>query len=94
MNSRPTTACSRRPLAHDGRGSAPALGGQHRSRTVKTFVAQTADQWRKWLDEHHDSESEVWLIFYKLHTGVGGMSLRLLKFGGGSVDDYAICRSF
>ncbi|HEY5546926.1 MAG TPA: hypothetical protein VIK50_12815, partial [Gemmatimonadaceae bacterium] len=23
-----------------------------------------------------------------------GMSLRLLKFGGGSVDDYAICRSF
>jgi hypothetical protein len=22
-----------------------------------------------------------------------GMSLRLLKFGGGSVDDYAICRS-
>ena len=37
---------------------------------MKTFVAQTADQWRKWLDEHHDSESEVWLIFYKLHTGV------------------------
>ena len=46
------------------------MGGQHRSQTVKTFVAQTADQWRKWLDEHHDSESEVWLIFYKLHTGV------------------------
>ena len=37
---------------------------------MKTFIAQTADQWRKWLDEHHDSESEVWLIFYKLHTGV------------------------
>lgn len=37
---------------------------------MKTFVAQTVDQWRKWLDEHHDSESEVWLIFYKLHTGV------------------------
>jgi uncharacterized protein YdeI (YjbR/CyaY-like superfamily) len=29
---------------------------------VKTFVAQTADQWRQWLDEHHDSESEVWLV--------------------------------
>jgi uncharacterized protein YdeI (YjbR/CyaY-like superfamily) len=41
---------------------------------VKTFVAQTADQWRKWLDEHHDSESEVWLIFYKLHTGVGSIA--------------------
>ena len=42
--------------------------------TVKTFVAQTADQWRKWLDEHHDSESEVWLIFYKIHTGVGSIA--------------------
>jgi len=41
---------------------------------VKTFVAQTADQWRKWLDEHHDSESEVWLIFYKVHTGVGSIA--------------------
>ena len=37
---------------------------------MKTFVAKTADQWRKWLDKHHDSESEVWLIFSKLHTGV------------------------
>jgi uncharacterized protein YdeI (YjbR/CyaY-like superfamily) len=37
---------------------------------VKTFVARTADQWRKWLDEHHDSESEVWLVFHKRHTGV------------------------
>lgn len=41
---------------------------------MKTFVAQTADQWRKWLDEHHDSESEVWLIFYKRHTGVGSIA--------------------
>ncbi len=36
---------------------------------MKTFVAQTPDQWRKWLVEHHDSESEVWLVFYKVHTG-------------------------
>jgi uncharacterized protein YdeI (YjbR/CyaY-like superfamily) len=41
---------------------------------VKTFVAQTADQWRRWLDEHHDSESEVWLIFHKVHTGVASIS--------------------
>ena len=39
------------------------------SQTVKTFVAQTPDQWLKWLVEHHDSESEVWLVFYKVHTG-------------------------
>ena len=50
------------------------LGGQHGPNTVKTFVAQTADQWRKWLDEHHDSESEVWLIFHKVHTGVGSIA--------------------
>ena len=37
---------------------------------MKTFLAQTADQWREWLDEHHESESEVWLIFHKVHTGV------------------------
>ena len=37
---------------------------------MRTLVAKTADQWRKWLDKHHDSESEVWLIFYKQHTGV------------------------
>ena len=36
---------------------------------MKTFFAATAGQWRKWLLEHHDSESEVWLIFYKVHTG-------------------------
>jgi len=41
---------------------------------VKTFVAQTAGQWRKWLDEHHNSASEVWLIFHKLHTGVGSIA--------------------
>ena len=36
---------------------------------MKTFVAQTPDQWHKWLVEHHDSESEVWLVFPKVHTG-------------------------
>ena len=41
---------------------------------MKTFVAQTADQWRQWLDEHHDAESEVWLVFYKLHTRVASIA--------------------
>ncbi|MFL6281068.1 MAG: YdeI/OmpD-associated family protein [Vicinamibacterales bacterium] len=36
---------------------------------LKTFVARTADEWRRWLAEHHHSESEVWLIFYKRHSG-------------------------
>jgi uncharacterized protein YdeI (YjbR/CyaY-like superfamily) len=40
-----------------------------RSKTVKTFDARTPEQWRKWLADHLDSESEVWLVFHKRHTG-------------------------
>ena len=38
--------------------------------TVKTFDARTLDRWRAWLEKHHASASEVWLIFHKRHTGV------------------------
>ena len=37
---------------------------------MKTLLVRTLDQWRDWLSEHHASESEVWLIFHKRHTGV------------------------
>ena len=37
---------------------------------MKRLHVRTLDQWRDWLTEHHASESEVWLIFYKRHTGV------------------------
>jgi uncharacterized protein YdeI (YjbR/CyaY-like superfamily) len=36
---------------------------------MRTFLARTPDQWPRWLVTHHDSESEVWLVFYKAHTG-------------------------
>jgi uncharacterized protein YdeI (YjbR/CyaY-like superfamily) len=29
--------------------------------------------WRQWLATHHDSESGIWLLFYKKHTGRGGV---------------------
>jgi len=38
--------------------------------TMKTLRVETLDRWRDWLDEHHASESEVWLVFYKQQTGV------------------------
>jgi uncharacterized protein YdeI (YjbR/CyaY-like superfamily) len=41
---------------------------------VKTFLAQKTDEWRNWLHQHHDSESEVWLIFYKKHSGVASIA--------------------
>ncbi len=36
---------------------------------MKTFDARTVERWRKWLDANHASESEVWLICHKPHTG-------------------------
>lgn len=35
----------------------------------KTFDVQSRQQWRKWLEQHHDSENVVWLIFSKCHAG-------------------------
>ncbi|HYU35180.1 MAG TPA: YdeI/OmpD-associated family protein [Thermoanaerobaculia bacterium] len=29
----------------------------------------TREAWRAWLQEHHDRESEIWLVFDKKHTG-------------------------
>jgi uncharacterized protein YdeI (YjbR/CyaY-like superfamily) len=37
--------------------------------TLKTLDAPTTAHWRRWLTAHHNSESEIWLIFYKRHTG-------------------------
>jgi uncharacterized protein YdeI (YjbR/CyaY-like superfamily) len=34
-----------------------------------TLYVKTRTEWRKWLSQHHRSESEIWLIFYKRHTG-------------------------
>ncbi len=38
-------------------------------KTLKTFDARDSAHWREWLAGHHDSESEVWLVFYKRQTG-------------------------
>jgi uncharacterized protein YdeI (YjbR/CyaY-like superfamily) len=38
-------------------------------KSLKTLDVQTVDKWRRWLQKHHDSESEVWLVFHKRHTG-------------------------
>ncbi|MGH9384343.1 MAG: YdeI/OmpD-associated family protein [Vicinamibacterales bacterium] len=43
---------------------------------MKTFLARTVGQWRDWLAEHHAVESEVWLIFHKLHTGVASIDYK------------------
>ena len=35
----------------------------------KTLYVTNRDEWRAWLTKHYESETEVWLIFYKKHTG-------------------------
>lgn len=34
-----------------------------------TLYVQTRQEWRDWLSQHYQTDSEVWLIFYKAHTG-------------------------
>jgi uncharacterized protein YdeI (YjbR/CyaY-like superfamily) len=41
---------------------------------VKTFHAKSLVEWCDWLEKHHDSEPEVWLVFYKQHTGRASVS--------------------
>ena len=36
---------------------------------MKTFDARTVERWKQWLAKNHATESEVWLIFHKKHTG-------------------------
>src|SRR5215510_13155501 len=36
---------------------------------MKTLDPRSPEEWRSWLARHHDSESEVWLVFHKRHTG-------------------------
>lgn len=35
----------------------------------KTLYVTNRDGWRAWLETNHDKEKEVWLIYYKKHTG-------------------------
>jgi len=40
------------------------------SKAIRTLEVNTRQRWRSWLEKHHASESEVWLVFHKLDTGV------------------------
>lgn len=36
---------------------------------TNTIQAEDRHAWRSWLEAHHASETEVWLVFLKKHTG-------------------------
>lgn len=44
------------------------------SNAPDTLEVRDRQEWRRWLEEHHDSSSEIWLVFYKKHTGVRTLS--------------------
>jgi uncharacterized protein YdeI (YjbR/CyaY-like superfamily) len=44
-------------------------GQKMHSKTPKTLDARNCEQWRQWLAKHHESESQVWLVFHKRQTG-------------------------
>jgi uncharacterized protein YdeI (YjbR/CyaY-like superfamily) len=39
------------------------------AKALKTLDVPSREAWRKWLAKHHDSESEIWLVYFKQHTG-------------------------
>jgi len=34
----------------------------------ETLYVTTRTEWRSWLQEHHTTEREIWLVYYKKHT--------------------------
>jgi uncharacterized protein YdeI (YjbR/CyaY-like superfamily) len=40
---------------------------------IPTLDVGTRNAWRKWLESHHASHTEIWLVFHKQHTGVASL---------------------
>jgi uncharacterized protein YdeI (YjbR/CyaY-like superfamily) len=36
---------------------------------LRMLDVRSRQAWRDWLQKHHDSESEIWLVCHKCHTG-------------------------
>jgi len=36
---------------------------------IKSIYLPTREEWRKWLQEYHQTEPLIWLEYYKKHTG-------------------------
>lgn len=36
---------------------------------TKLLYAANREEWRDWLEKHYKTEKEIWLVFFKAHTG-------------------------
>src|SRR5262245_38434109 len=59
----PQSRCPRGPIVVFDRS------GEDEMEIRKTLYVTSQEQWRAWLTKHYQSETEVWLIYYKKHTG-------------------------
>ena len=41
---------------------------------TETFYAKNRKEWRAWLEDNFDKKKEIWLIYYKKHTGKPNVS--------------------
>ncbi len=41
---------------------------------IETFCPATQKEWRQWLQKNHDKKQSVWLIYYKMKTGMRTLS--------------------
>lgn len=39
------------------------------SKEIETFCPTSRQEWRLWLEEHHNSKQSVWLVYYKKKSG-------------------------
>ena len=42
---------------------------RHNLDEARLLYVTNRDDWRNWLEQHYRSEREVWLVYYKKHTG-------------------------
>ena len=43
-------------------------------KNLRMFEVRSRQEWRTWLQEHYDSEPEIWLVFHKQHTSEASIS--------------------
>lgn len=43
------------------------------AKPIQTLDLRNRREWRAWLKAHHDSHSDIWLVFHKRHTGVASI---------------------
>ena len=41
---------------------------------MKTQHFENLSDWEKWLEQNHRTEKELWLLYYKKHTGRNSVS--------------------